>query len=238
DGADPGPVVVAGDDVWVSLRAEQALARIDPATLCIVERVRATPGWSAVADGRSVWMTTFLYSTVVPFDLASKRVTADIVVGGHPFAVARGAGAVWAITAGPHGLSRIDPASETVATVIDVGETPRGVAATDEDVWVTTGQSREVLRISAKTNKQVGRIRPGGEPYGIVATGDGVWVAVEGASEREDAVVRIDPKTGRIAERVKPYLGTGRPHEVVTDGNEVWVTSGPAGYGYRVHPAR
>lgn len=94
-GGAPRGVVVAGGDVWVSLRDDRAVVRLDATTGEEVARI-ATGGqpWPIAAGGGFVWTAT-LEGRLLRLDPAEDRVTAEANVGPNPRSIAVGAGAVW-----------------------------------------------------------------------------------------------------------------------------------------------
>jgi hypothetical protein len=221
----PHPTAIAAGEgsVWVAVRGERpadgTVVRLDPATGEVVARipVDVVPGWEvggggvAVDDG-SVWVagsTGEGAGLIERIDTASNRVVDAIPVSGSPADVATFAsGSVWALLRGDRGTPRLlqievspDPAqgsTHDVVSEIDLpgaygrrlinggGQmfamvaTPRGGPIDDSllyrlDPW--TGRVEGVLELHA---------------YAPVAgSPTQVWAATG------DALVRVDPETGR-----------------------------------------
>jgi DNA-binding beta-propeller fold protein YncE len=136
-------------------------------------------------------------------DLAGAEQTpvADVLgspvrVGDSPSAMAASPGAVWVANTGDGTVSRIDARSgKPVGTPIEVGEDPGAVAVGAGSVWVANFGDGTVTRIDARAGRPVGEPIPVGRGPTDLAVGRGrIWVATE-----LDRVVKINPRTGRVA---------------------------------------
>jgi YVTN family beta-propeller protein len=142
--------------------------------------------------------------------------------------IAVGGGAVWVIARRANTVTRVDIASATQRQIF-VGERPVGIAYGQGAVWVTNNGDDTVTRIDAGSlNTAV--IETGRGPKGVAVGAGGVWVANSIAS----TLTRIDPETNAPAGR--PIKVATNPYAIDIVGNDVWVTSPPAGLVQRLSP--
>ena len=115
-----------------------------------------------------------------------------------------GAGSVWAVGEEKPTIYRLDPSTHQITASIDVDGPLRGIAANDDGVWVLddgqggSGDRPRVLRVDPASDTVVATIDVGetnDQLDGISVDQGGVYVAVGNGF----AVVRIDPKTNKIA---------------------------------------
>jgi YVTN family beta-propeller protein len=99
------------------------------------------PGGPPTGGFGSVW-TTASDGSVWRVDARTGRVRAIVRVGGLPFGLAVGAGAVWVANQDDGSISRIDPATDEVVTKIPTGFHPEWLAADDRFVWVGLSSTR------------------------------------------------------------------------------------------------
>jgi len=151
-------------------------------------------------------------------DPATARTVATVPApgtGGKISAIATGAGAVWATSAGRGpGVYRIDPRTNRVTSFIRLPPTPIGITVAHGRVWV--GVAKEgpgiVVRIDPRTNRVSGPpIRVGDGPGEIVSSAGTLWVTNSSAIPNVPDVSRINPATGAVANpRGRSWGGTDR----------------------------
>ncbi|MGH2673919.1 MAG: hypothetical protein ACRDH1_00660 [Actinomycetota bacterium] len=130
------------------------------------------------------------------------------------------------------GLPAADP---RVTATIPVGPFPRAIAAGEGGVWVVVpgddtdgGYGGTVERIDPATNQVVASI-PVDTSDAVAAGAGSVWVTgvtntVGPSGQTSDfngVVLRIDPDTNRVVDRI-PYQG-GSPYDIAADATGVWV---------------
>jgi hypothetical protein len=94
--------------VWASVRAEDAVARINPRTHNAVTRAAANnPGELEVAGDR-VFVASNLDDKLVVLDVQTAKRTMAVGVPTNPYAVEAGAGHIWVAGLGSRTLTRID----------------------------------------------------------------------------------------------------------------------------------
>src|SRR6266545_2245106 len=131
---DPGAGWLAAgpDAIWAA--STLAISRIDLAT----SRLSPTRSsiWGPMAYGfGSVWVADDENGAVVRVDPRQEAVLRTYDVGGRPFGLAVGAGALWAAS-DDGSVARIDPRSDTVES-ITIGGAPRNVGFAPGGIWVS-----------------------------------------------------------------------------------------------------
>jgi streptogramin lyase len=173
-------------------------------TLAITAGYGAT--WVATSQG------------VVRIDPSAPERTDVIPLGGAPYSLALGSGAVWAAGAGDRAW-KIDPGSnQAMATNVSLDDTrEHWVAADGSRVWIANFRTGVIERLEPATTSQTGEVTlPGGIATAMTTGLDAVWV-IDGL---QDTAVRIDPErvlvTGSAA-----LPGTGAA--IATGGGSIWV---------------
>jgi virginiamycin B lyase len=184
------PSSVAGDarSVWTADNGSEGLARIDPATNRIVQRIALNTDVFAIALGYgSLWVTAYFNDPheVLRVDPVSGRVLATItnlpLQGGTGIAV--GEGAVWVACTYAQSVVRIDPTTNRISDTIGVERYPLAVNAGRGAVWVRNEESTSISRIDPKSDRVTATVRGLSAPIGrtgedAMALGpDGLWTA-------------------------------------------------------------
>lgn len=157
------------------------------------------------------------------------EVTATVVVGGPPTAIAAGEGAMWVVVQSPDPprteVVRIDPMTNEIVARIPVPHGSSDLAVGEEAVWVATYSKDEggaLARIDPSTNQIVATVPGAG---GSPTVGDGaVWAVAgrePGDSSVPDQVVRIDPDSNRIVARI-PIPIEPPPFDLEVGDQGVW----------------
>ncbi len=221
---DPSSIAGDGRWLWAADNAAQGLARIDPRSDRVVQRVPLGADPFAIALGAgSLWVTVYFHDPheVLRVDPSSGRVLAtitDLPLGGGT-GIAVDEGGVWVACTYAHSLVRIDPSTNQVAAVIPVQEYPLAVSAGRGTVWVRNEDSSSVSRVDPASNRVVATIA--GMPAPVGRTGDdamalgrdGLWVS-------GIQLIRVDPNRNRVAARID-LSGAG-----VAEGfGALWMTS-------------
>ncbi len=225
-GASPEAIWACGPD---------GLVRIDPATNEVVATVDfdAALVVSRLAYGAdSVW--AFATATVGPdlvvrVDPATNTIAATIELYRTAGTMAFGFDALWVTSPADDQLLRIDPATNAVEEWSDGLQAPGLVIVGADALWVSllfeeNPQSDEddvtVVRINPKTGDVMASIATGAAlatSFGMTATADAIWVRGS-----DPLVVRIDPATNEVVERID---GRGGPGDVAVAFGSVWVTT-------------
>jgi len=144
-------------------------------------------------------------------------VTRRIAVGGHPVALATGAGAVWAAAEDSGAVVRIDPGSGDVLEAIAVGNGPSALAMGFGAVWAANRQDGTVSRIDPATGRVTDTLPAGRAPVALVAAGGALWVA-----DAAGTVLRLDPDSRTITESVRT---DSTPAALAAVDGAVWVAA-------------
>ena len=194
-----------------ALLAPGSVASVDPASGRILGWA-ALPGGPArlAVGGGQVWVGAQGSRLVTVLDARRHDVMGTVAPNAFPGALALGAGALWLADRGSGSVVEIDPSYTVVvkritlpgaarlAPVSDSGSfDPWSIAAGDRAVWVTDGSQR-LYEIDPLRHKRP-RILRLGHPLDGVAVGDGQVWAISGAAA---VVLRVDPRTGRVRDRI------------------------------------
>ena len=226
-GLKPEGVVVGDGSIWVSAYSQPTLLRLDPDTGAVTSRVPvgAPPGNVAFAAG-SIWVANSGENTVSKIDTDTGAVQ-TIVVGSGPYGLAAGDGGIWVTNRGDNTIQRINTDNGNPDDPISVGANPKGIAVANGDEWVANsddGTVSQVVNAIAKKPIDVGL-----QPRGVAAGFGSVWVAIGGG----DTVVRIDPKSGKVAQTIP--VGHG-PEGITAGPQSVWVANGQDDTLTRIDP--
>jgi YVTN family beta-propeller protein len=201
----PSALASDGRSVWAADNAAQGLARIDPRTNRVVQRISIGADPFAIAWGfGSLWVTSYFQDPqeVLRVDPTSGRVLAEIAgptFGGTGIVV--GAGAVWVAATYAGTLTRIDPATNSITATIPVESYPLALTVGAGSVWVRNEDSSSISRVDPGTDRVTAAVRginslPQSHPDDFVTFGrDGLWIAgVE--------LLRVDPRRNRLVARI------------------------------------
>jgi YVTN family beta-propeller protein len=140
-------------------------------------------------DERKAWTANAGTGNVSVVDLAAKRETATIDIGGVPmgFAMTRDERRLYATTRTGNQVVEIDPGKALVAARIDMkGEPSRLLFSADEKrLLVSLIVSNEVAAVDVATNREVRRVAAGARPEGMTLSPDGksFYISAQGDNE-------------------------------------------------------
>ena len=201
-------VVVAGDgQVYVGNGVEQTIQRVDPKSGKAGDPLPVTGAGSLITDmvigGGSVWVRD--EHSVKRVDATSGRVVATIELEHSPNGIAWSEQGVW--TAGNGQATRIDPRTNRAGEAIDTPALSEDIAIEAGIVWLPGNGGDEdgyVERITADEGQVNTQPLTIGVQPGAVGSGGGF---VFFADEQEEALRKVDARTGEIVGRSLP-LGT------------------------------
>jgi len=122
-----GGIAASRDSVWLVIDKAGTLARIDPATPRIRQRVSLPPGsFNPLYYRGVVWVTNAAGAAVTAVDAASGAVRATIPTGPNPRFLAAGAGAIWTLDQGDGSLTEIDARSRRPIRTVALGTPGHG----------------------------------------------------------------------------------------------------------------
>ena len=96
-------------------------------------------------------------------------------------------------------------------------------------MWVSNDSSDTLVRIDPSTNSVVQTIPIEARAYALALDGDSLWVT----SFEDDAVIRVDTASGKVAER----LSAPKPTGIAVGADGVWVVLHRADSVLRIVPA-
>ena len=226
----PTAVAVGEGAVWVLGSGQGALVRFNTASE-LIRMIKLPMGDSsaisvgdptglAVGAG-AVWVEDGV-ATLFRIDPETGAAKA-FKLGKGLDGVAVGGGSVWVTKGSPPTLLRIDPHSGSVTARIPIARRadatapfPIGVTFGANSVWVLNGNTGTVTRVDPTLDAVAATVdRVSMDPIRVGATGRAVWV-----TDGDDALIRIDPTTGRVAQ-VIPL--TGLPTALAVRSGAVWV---------------
>lgn len=218
--APPVGITVGGGFLWIATAfGDKSLLSFDPKTNHPGQPV-SLPGHvslQGIVYGRdAVWVTDKNNDCVYRVDPSTNLVSARVIVGAGPEAIAADATAVWVANAVAGTVTRIDPNSSKVLATIALRGAPTAIATGPDAVWVASESANMVIRIDPRTNAHL-EIPIDGSPTGIAVAGSSVWIA-EGTAGR---IARIDPARNSIVSSIS--VG-GRVDGIAVDDQSVWVT--------------
>ena len=209
---DPNVVLVSGDQIWVTQRAERAVARIDPATNAIVDviPVEVEP-FNLALYGNTLWVTAYDEGVVLKVDLQSKQVLARLDIPA-PSDVAVINGVIWVTEHRDGNLVLIDPETASVLEKISLrpGSRPCSITLLDNHVWVANRTGNSVSSIDLNT-REVTTIPVPQNAAQLTVGGGFVWVALVPGAEAEvdlskSAIAKINPVTNTVVQII-PFPG-------------------------------
>ncbi len=199
---------------------------------------------SLAIDGETVWVTAADDGQIVAVDLAAGAVSRTLDVGGKPYRLVLGQGALWTVDAplADAWVRRIDPQTGNVSAQIKpppgTYPTPRRIAAGEGSVWAPLEGTGALASIDPATNA-LGDIitdRPklsAGEDAPLLVAFGSAWVI----DSNEGRLLRVDSKTREIIAAVadlghqeekqgdsSSILAEG-PTALAADDQGVWVLS-------------
>jgi YVTN family beta-propeller protein len=230
-----GQVAAGNGGVWVSMRTDNVVARIDQKTSKVIATIPVgkEPDGIASSPG-AIWVANHGSSSDGPsvsrIDPATNQVVTTIPVGpataccsDHMIATV-GAGSLWVTVPNLASAVRIDQATNAVMATIplsrDAESGPCGeIAASRDAVWVSGAHCAGVVwRIDPRTNERSGKVSGFSTPIGVGVAFGSLWVA----DLDDKAIDRVDPQTHRIVGRLR--VGQFRLPVLLSIGlGSIWV---------------
>ena len=209
-----------------------------PARIGSRARSRSASRRRALAVGNgSLWVANTVDQSVSRIDLASRKVTRNIPVGGVPISLAVGRNAVWVVRRRPDGfpeLIKIDPRFDVVGPGRRVlhGDpwAAASVAAGADAVWVAAEAGFARASRSCEGRRVTATVDTENSPTSVAVGAGAVWVG----DARGNNVARIDPVTKLVIASIP--VGDGADAVAVGAG-AVWVADRLAGAVVRIDPA-
>jgi DNA-binding beta-propeller fold protein YncE len=177
-----------------------------------------------------VWVGSNEIPGVIRLDVETGRIITrvqtheapEVGIAQHPLVsdLVAAFGSIWTVDPEFGTVSRIDPERNRVIATIPVGSDPTAIAEAAGSLWVVSGSNGTVGRIDPTTDSVIATVTFLGttaERSDIVGDDDAVWFT----AERQ--VVRIDPLTERVVDRIP--VGRGTAAFAIADEG-IWVANG------------
>jgi hypothetical protein len=198
--------------------------------------------------GETAWVSTVDSTSVTGVSARTRAISRTVPLPGFADAVAAGRGSVWVADARRGVVSRIEPGYERVThrvryrpsrnTGRPVGHLQAGrasLAVGDGSLWLADHR-RGLVRIDARLGRAA-PIRMDRQLDAVAAGAGGVWAI----GSRSDTVLRLDPRTGSVADTIrlpKPAGGGSQfPIAIAAVPRAVWVLNGDTASVVRIDPA-
>ena len=109
-------------------------------------------------------------------------------------------GELWVADATDGAVVRVDPhRNRRTVAVLGTGPACGGMAALDSSVWIASGcDQNTVTRIETRTARAAAVIHVPGVAFDVAAGSGSIWVTT-----LRGMLLRIDPRTNRIAARLR-----------------------------------
>lgn len=217
--------------IWAPLCDAGRIARVDEKTSGVGLPIELAPADSTgriAASVGSLWVASSARGVVSRVDPDTATVVAEIRVAPEPSAVVASGDAVWVTSASGDVLTRVNAHTNEVVATVKVGPRPGRLAVGEGAVWTLNRGDGSVSRVDPATHKVAATIALGqAAAEGEIEVGVGsVWVSAKGLP-----LVRIDPATNRVAQRLTGDHGGA----VLVAHGSLWL-AGPAGETWRVDP--
>jgi YVTN family beta-propeller protein len=218
----------------VVLARASDVAVIQPETNQVVARVPvgSSPALIREGDG-AVWVADRIDLTVTEIDLESRRVLRTVGIGFRPDDLAARNGAVWAFDKEERVLARLGRGQAWDRFEhADFAEVDR-IALDDHAVWLAGGT--RLIRVDAASGEVVSKTSLPVAVDGLATGGSGVWAVSSSAG----AVLRLDPLTAEIEERISMVRDRGPAPQALTisaDSDFVWVLNGDTATVVKIDP--
>ena len=135
-----GGITTSPDSVWLVVDKNGSLARIDPATGTVRQRIQIPPGsYNPLYSDRQIWVTRAEGAEVTSVDASTGVVLGTVKTGPNPRFLTAGAGAVWTLNQGDGSMTRIDTKTRQATRTIALGTPGHGgdVSFGGGMVWTT-----------------------------------------------------------------------------------------------------
>ena len=149
-----GGVTVTDDSVWIVTDKNGTLARIDPSTNTVRQKVAIPSGsFNPLFSGGLVWITRVEANVVTMINAKTGQIVGTVGVGPNPRFLTSGAGSIWTLNQGDGSVTRIDIKSRRVVGTIALGIPGPGgeICFGANSIWATM-LDVPLTRIDTATN--------------------------------------------------------------------------------------
>ena len=221
-----------------------SVGAIDPTSGKIVATASVPGGPERLAAGEDwLWATRSSDRALVAIDMRSRTIARIVDAAVEPGDVEVGPAGVW--VSGGNAIRKVDPLFGSVTSRlmvnpagIDVGDAgafgqPTAMAVGARSVWLADLRNG-IVRIDPANGKRV-PVKVGWV-NGLALGAGAVW-AVSGPAA---TVVRVDPRTDRVTDRIplvsRPNFASPFPYAVAAGAGFVWVVNGNTGTVSKIDP--
>lgn len=220
----PDWVGIGPDAVWISNKARNSVARIEPASATLAATIhvsRAPCSGIAVGFG-SVWSPSCADHRVDRIDVGTNAVVATIstTIGDSEGGVAVSDDAVWLLSDQRGTLLHIDPHQNRVVAQVKTAPGSFVPAFDGTSLWVTSTQENVVSRVDPKQNLLMTQVEVGPAPRFLTCGAGAVWVL----NQRDGTVSRIDPLKSAVIATIDVGV-PGPGGDIAFGAGFVWVTA-------------
>jgi class 3 adenylate cyclase/streptogramin lyase len=228
----PG-VLLGGRGPALTRLGPNSVGRIDPTVGAFVETfpVGEDPTGVAIGEDGDVWVINQGDSTVTRIDPGPGEVTPGKSTLGIPTGVAAGEGVVWITNGFGSQIGTqvvvVDPANDSVEVAFPSANDEKAIVVAFDSVWLADADRDRVLRYDPENPSAEPIVIPVDEDIiadaapRFLAVGSGPAAGIWVVNELGDTVVRIDPQTNEVADRIQ----VDAPTAVAADDSGLWVTS-------------
>ena len=172
-----GGIASSPDAIWLVVDRKGTLARIDPRTGSVRQRIHVPRGsYNPLYGAGQIWVSRADGAQVTVIDADSGELRATLPSGPHPRFLTFGAGAIWTLNQGDGSLTRIDAQTLRVIQTTAVGTPGHGgdIAFGRGMVWTTVAKTPLTV-----VDGNTGLVRcqwtgPGGDSLGVGH--DAIWL--------------------------------------------------------------
>jgi len=189
--------------------------------------------------GGSAGIASVSPNAVGVLDAKTKRIVAQIPIGGGPARLAAGSGGtVWIGSDDSGTVSSLTPGTYDSTKLVAIAGFPSDLAVGEGSVWVVDGRSGQLDKVDPVYGAVAARVqvtvrnpvydvsRFALDPISVAAGGGSVWV-----TDGTEMLVRVDPRATRVVDRID----LGDPLDgVAVGGGAVWAISGPSATAIRL----
>ncbi|MEA3107591.1 MAG: hypothetical protein QOI88_2196 [Gammaproteobacteria bacterium] len=168
--ASEGGIATSPDSVWLVVDKKGSLARIDPTSGAVRQRIKVPAGsYNPFYSDRRIWVTRAEGSEVTSVDAATGTILGTVQTGPGPRFLTAGAGAIWTLNQGDGTLTRIPTASNQNAKTVALGTPGHGgdISFGFGMVWTTMAKTPLSVVDAATTTLLCQWTGPGGDSLGI-----------------------------------------------------------------------
>ena len=215
--------------VWTATCTDPGLAKIDPDSLQVADRVslripKSLDGEGSIGtDAGAVWLVVdgdkCDACAVARVNPSSLKVEEEIPVEEGAAGVRAADGAVWVTNPLEDLVEKIDPNRSKVVHTEKVGPSPRFLAVGEGAVWILNQTDGSITKIDPESGETTATIQAemNGAGGDIAAGGGSVW-----PRSTYTLLARVDPNTDQVVERYEPSSGSGA---VIVGYGAVWISA-------------